>query len=350
MRSVEGVDERLKAGRVGVAARATGLRALKGLWPFMRPYRSTIVLALAALLVAAAAGLGLPVGVRLVIDEGFSARRRRSDRPVFPALVRAHFCPRAFLGDPFLSGVLARRAGGRRHSHGVYRARHYPEPDLLRGTRTGEVLSRLTADTTLVQSVAGVNLSITLRSLVTLAGGLTMLAVTSPRLTAVILLLIPRCCCPCWSIGRRVRALTRTPRTGWPMPAVWPGETLNAIQTVQAFTLESQQARRLEHAVTAPSRRPYGAYAPARMLTAFAIIIVFGAIVFVLWLGAQAVIDGAMSAGRAGPVPALSRVCRRLGRLPERDVGRGATRGRGLGTHRRAAPRRARHRGARATR
>lgn len=300
MRSVEGVDERLKAGRVGVAARATGLRALKRLWPFMRPYRSTIVLALAALFVAAAAGLGLPVGVRLVIDEGFSAEDAGQIDRYFLLLFALTFVLALFSATRFyLVSWLGERVVADIRT-AVYERVITLSPTFFEATRTGEVLSRLTADTTLVQSVAGVNLSITLRSLVTLLGGLTMLAVTSPKLTGVILLLIPAVLLPLLVYGRRVRHLTRTTQDRMADASGLAGETLNAIQTVQAFTLESHVAARFGEAVTSSFDAAVRRIRARAMLTAFAIIIVFGAIVFVLWLGAQAVIDARMTPGELG--------------------------------------------------
>jgi ATP-binding cassette subfamily B protein len=111
------------------------------------------------------------------------------------------------------------------------------------------VLSRLTTDTTLVQSIAGVGLSITLRSALTLAGGLIMLAVTSPALTGFILVLVPLVIVPIILIGRRVRSLSRATQDRVADSSALAGETLNAIQTVQAFTLESLQSKRFAAAV-----------------------------------------------------------------------------------------------------
>ena len=280
--------------------RAVGLRALENLLPFMRPYTRTIALALGALLIAAAAGLGLPVGVRLVIDEGFSAADvRHIDRyflllfglsVVLALFSAARFYLVSWLGERIVADI--RKA--------VYARVITLSPTFFEVTRTGEVLSRLTADTTLVQSVAGVNLSITLRSLVTFSGGLTMLAVTSPRLTAVILLLIPAVLLPLLVYGRRVRRLTRTTQDRVADASGLASETLNAIQTVQAFTLESHLVTRFGDAVTSSFEAAVRRIRARAALTASAIIIVFGAIVFVLWLGAQAVIEARMTPGELG--------------------------------------------------
>ncbi|MFQ5567173.1 MAG: ABC transporter transmembrane domain-containing protein [Paracoccaceae bacterium] len=277
-----------------------GLRALKKLWPYMRRYRGTLALALLALLLAAAAGLGLPVGIRLVIDEGFSADNAQMIDRYFLLLFglaaglaifsAVRFYLVSWLGERVVADVRT----------AVYRHVITLSPTFFEVTRTGEVLSRLTGDTTLVQSVAGVNLSITLRSAVTLAGGLVMLTVTNPRLTGVILLLIPLVLVPLLVYGRRVRRLTRATQDRVADASGLAGETLNAIQMVQAFTLETRFAERFADAVTASFETAVRRIRARTMLTAFAILVVFGAIVFVLWLGAQAVIEGSMTAGELG--------------------------------------------------
>jgi len=283
-----------------VAKGAVGLRALARLWPFMRPYRATLAAALAALLVAAAASLAMPVGVRLVIDEGFLAGGTQAiDRhflvlfamaAVLAVFSAARYYLVSWLGERVVADV---REAVYRHVVGL-------GPAFFEVTRTGEVLSRLTTDTTLVQAVAGVNLSITLRSLVTLAGGLGMLAVTSPRLTAVILLVIPLVLVPVLVFGRRVRRLTRDTQDRVADASAIAGETLGAIQAVQAFTLEEHQSARFGDAVGRSFDTAVRRIRARAWLTATAIVLLFGAVVFVLWLGAQSVVAGRMTPGALG--------------------------------------------------
>ncbi len=275
----------------------TGLRALVRLWPYMRVYRAQLMFAVGALLVAAAAGLALPVGVRRVIDQGFTAQ----DTVVIDqhflvlfaiAVVLALFSALRFylvawLGERVVADV----------REAVYAHVLCLDPAFFEVTRTGEVLSRLTTDTTLVQSIAGVNLSITLRSIVTLTGALVMLALTSPRLTGIILLVIPLVLVPVLVFGRRVQRLARETQDRVADASGLAGESISAIQAVQAFTLEAHQAQRfhgsVEHAFETAQRR----IRMRALLTVIAITMMFGAVVFVLWLGAQAVIEGQMSAG-----------------------------------------------------
>ncbi len=276
------------------------LRPLAKLWPFIKPYRSRLLLALAVLLVAAAASLLLPVAIRLVIDEGFSRDSAGAIDRYFIALFgiaailaifsAARFYLVSWLGERVVADV----------RNAVYRHVITLGPTFFEVTRSGEVLSRLTTDTSLVQSIAGVNLSITLRSAVMLAGGLVMMAVTSARLAGIILLLIPLVLVPVLVYGRRVRKMTRATQDRIAEASGIAGETLNAIQMVQAFTLESYHAERFGAAVAGSFDAAIMRIRARARLTAFAILVVFGAVVFVLWLGAQSVIEGDMSPGELG--------------------------------------------------
>jgi ATP-binding cassette, subfamily B, bacterial len=279
---------------------STRLRPLLKLWPFIRPYRSRLLLALLVLLVAAAASLLLPVAFRLVIDEGFSRESAGAIDRYFIALFgiavvlalfsSARFYLVSWLGERVVADV----------RNAVYRHVITLSPTFFEATRSGEVLSRLTTDTSLVQSIAGVNLSITLRSMVTLGGGLVMMAVTSPWLAGTMLLLIPLVLLPVLFFGRQVRRMTRDTQDRIAEASGIAGETLNAVQMVQAFTLESYHTGRFGAAVASSFDAAIKRIRARAQLTAFAILVIFGAVVFVLWLGAQAVIDGAMSPGELG--------------------------------------------------
>jgi ATP-binding cassette subfamily B protein len=273
------------------------LKPLRALLPFLRPHVGTLLLALGALLVAAAAMLALPVALRYLIDEGMTAGS--------PDTINRYFI--AFLAAAAVFGVFAalrfylvtwlgeRVVADLRQA--VYERVIRMDPAFFEVTRTGEVLSRLTADTTLVQSLAGVNLSITLRSIISAAGSLVMLAVTSLKLTAIIVVMIPLLIAPLVILGRRVRKLSRTSQDRIADTSGLADETLNAIQTVQAFTLETLNADRFGAAVEDSFAVAVRRTRVRSTLTAVATMLIFGAITFVLWVGAHDVIGGRMTGG-----------------------------------------------------
>jgi ATP-binding cassette subfamily B protein len=276
------------------------LRPLRGLLPFLAPYRGIMLLALAALLAASAAMLALPVALRYLIDEGMAAGSPATINRYFLAFLAAAGLFGAFAALRFylVSWLGERVVADLRES--VYRRVIRMDPSFFEVTRTGEVLSRLTADTTLVQSIAGVNLSITLRSVISIAGSLVMLAVTSLKLTALIVLLIPLLIVPLVVLGRRVRRLSRDSQDRIADTSGMADEALNAIQTVQAFTLEELNSRRYDAAVEDSFRAAVRRTKVRSVLTALATMLIFGGITFVLWVGAHSVIRGEMTGGQLG--------------------------------------------------
>ena len=278
--------------------RAKSLNPLRALFPFVRPYRGTLVAALGALLVASAAMLALPVAVRQLIDHGLAANDAGAiNRYFYGLLIAAVF----YGGFAALRFYLVTWLGERVVADlrvAVYRRVVRMDPVFFETTRVGEVLSRLTTDTTLVQAISGVNLSIVLRSILSMVGALVMLGLTNAKLMGVILVMIPIVVAPLIIIGRRVRGLSRASQDRIADTSGLAGETLNAIQTVQAFTLEDLQTERYRDAVensfvTAVRRSRVRA-----ALTAVGIMLVFAGITFVLWLGAHQVIAGTMSGGQ----------------------------------------------------
>jgi ATP-binding cassette subfamily B protein len=276
------------------------LRPLRGLLPFLVPYRGIMLLALAALLAASAAMLALPVALRYLIDEGMAAGSPDTINRYFLAFLAAAGLFGAFAALRFyLVTWLGERVVADLRND-VYRRVIRMDPSFFEVTRTGEVLSRLTADTTLVQSIAGVNLSITLRSVISIAGSLVMLAVTSLKLTALIVLLIPLLIVPLVVLGRRVRRLSRDSQDRIADTSGMADEALNAIQTVQAFTLEELNSRRYDAAVEDSFRAAVRRTKVRSVLTALATMLIFGGITFVLWVGAHSVIRGEMTGGQLG--------------------------------------------------
>jgi ATP-binding cassette, subfamily B, bacterial len=171
------------------------------------------------------------------------------------------------------------------------------DPTFFEVTRTGEVLSRLTTDTTLVQSIAGMNLSITLRSAIQLIGALAMLVATSPSLAGMIVLLIPVVLVPLIMVGRKLRHLSRESQDKIADTSGLAGETLNAIQTVQAFTLEKLHSERYRSVVEQSFGVAIRRNRVRAALTAIGTMVVFGGVTFVLWQGARRVLAGEMTGG-----------------------------------------------------
>jgi ATP-binding cassette subfamily B protein len=280
--------------------KARSIRPLRALWPFLHPYRAVLAAGIAALLLASGAMLALPVALKGLIDKGMAAGSAET--------INGYFV--AFLGVAVLFGVFAalrfylvtwlgeRVVADLRSA--VYASVIRMDPSFFEVTRTGEVLSRLTTDTTLVQSIAGVGLSIALRSSINLIGSLVLLAVTSLRLLLLILIAIPLVLVPVIALGRRLRRLSRDSQDRIADTSGLAGETLNAIQTVQAFTLEALHSRRYRDAVEESFRVAVRRTRVRAWLTALATMLVFAAITAVLWFGAHQVLSGRMTGGELG--------------------------------------------------
>ena len=278
--------------------RAKSLNPLRALIPFIRPYTGTLVAALGALVVASVAMLSLPVALRKIIDHGLAANDASTINRYFVGFLAAAVVYGGFAALRFyLVTWLGERVVADLRS-AVYARVVRLDPLFYETTRVGEVLSRLTTDTTLVQAISGVNLSIVLRSILSLVGALVMLALTSARLMGVILIAIPVVVIPLIVIGRRVRGLSRASQDRIADTSGLAGETLNAIQTVQAFTLEDLQSRRYAKAVEDSFDTAVRRTRVRAELTALGITLVFGAVTVVLWLGARQVLAGTLTGGQ----------------------------------------------------
>src|SRR4249919_1955972 len=256
-----------------------------------------MAIATLALLVAAAAMLALPQALKNVIDKGFTASNAAAiDRYFLLLLVAAAvFAAFASLRLYLVTWIGERLVADLRRA--VYQRVIRMDPAFFEVTKTGEVLSRLTTDTTLIQSLSGIGLSILLRSTVSFVGSLVLLLATSLKLALIIFALSRTVLLPMLLFGRRVRRLSRDSQDRIADTSGLAGETLNAIQTVQAFTLEELHGKRYDDLVemsfdTAVRRTRVRAW-----LIAAAIMTTFSAVTLVLWLGARAVLEGSMSGG-----------------------------------------------------
>ncbi|MCC2955464.1 ATP-binding cassette domain-containing protein [Massilia sp. IC2-477] len=286
------------------ASRKGSLATLKGLLPFLRPYRRQFVLAGIALLFAAGATLAIPAAFKQMIDHGFGASAGSQSIEHVDATFLALFGVAAVLGVAtaarfFMVSWLGERVTADIRA-AVYRHVVHQSPEFFETTRTGEVLSRLTTDTTLIQSVVGTSISLALRNTLLFVGGLVMLFVTSPKLTAIILGLLVLVVLPIVLFGRRVRKLSRDSQDRIADASALAGEILNAMPTVQSFTQEGVEAGRFQRSVDSAFQTAIRRIRARAVLTMLAIVLVFGAIVFVLWLGAHAVLAGTMTGGDLG--------------------------------------------------
>ncbi len=279
-------------------AASRSLRPLKALWPFLVRYRGTFLLALVALVVASGALLALPVAVRYLIDRAITGGDQATVNRYFLAFLGAAVALGVFAAMRFyLVSWLGERVVADIRS-AVYDRVVRMDMTFFEVTRTGEVLSRLTTDTTLVQSISGAGISIVLRSTLNLLGALVMMGWTSPRLMGVMVVLIPVIMLPLFTVGRKVRRLSRDSQDRVADSSGLAGETLNAMQTIQAFTLEDLQSRRYSTAVEASFATAIRRNRVRAMLTALGTMLVMVAVTFVLWLGAHAVLEGEMTGGQ----------------------------------------------------
>jgi ATP-binding cassette subfamily B protein len=278
--------------------KAKSLRPLRALVPYLRPHWRVLAAALAALLVAAAAQLALPIALGSLIDEGLAVRDAATIDRYFVAFLAAAVVFGAFAALRFylVSWLGERVVADIRNA--VYAKVIRMDPSFFEVTRTGEVLSRLTADTTLVQTISGVGISISLRSALTLVGSLVLLVATSPTLTLMIVVAMPLIVAPLLMLGRRVRRLSRDSQDRVADASALAGETINAVQTVQAFTLEALHTRRFQDAVAQSFGVAVRRIKIRGALTALATMLVFGAITFVLWIGARQVLAGTLTFGQ----------------------------------------------------
>jgi ATP-binding cassette, subfamily B, bacterial len=292
--------------------------ALAGLWPYLDRYRPLWAGALAALILTAVVGLMLPLAVRRVVD-GFQA----DDLELLNTYFAAALGIAALLSmGTGLRYYLVTRLGERVVAD-IRRALFARviglSPAFYERVLTGEVLSRLTTDTTLIQSIVGSSVSVALRNVLMLLGGLVALALTSPKLTGLVLLIVPAVIVPIVVLGRRLRSLSRENQDWIAASSGKASEDLQAAQTVQAFTHEARSTR----AFDAVTERSYGVamvrVATRAAMTVIVIFLVFAGIVGVLWVGALDVRAGVMTAGElvqfviyavivAGAVGALSEV------------------------------------------
>ncbi|MFB3149954.1 MAG: ABC transporter transmembrane domain-containing protein [Alphaproteobacteria bacterium] len=277
--------------------RAGNLDQLVHLYRFVRPYWPAVAGALVALSVAAGTVLVMGLGLRRLVDEGFAS----GDTALLDGALRAllvvivvlagatyaRFYLVSWLGERVVGDIRQAVFG---HVIGL-------SPGFFELTRTGEVLSRITTDTTLLQVLVGSTAPIALRNLLLLIGGVVMLAVTSAKLMAFVVLVVPLVVAPIVLIGRWVRRLSRTSQDRVADVGAHVEESLNAVRTIQAFCHEAIDRARFDERVEAAFTVAVRRVRVRAALTALVIVLVFGAVGTILWIGGHDVMEGSISAG-----------------------------------------------------
>ncbi len=271
---------------------------LRALWPFVRAHRGLFVAWLAALACSSAATLSLPVAFRRMIDQGFGSGANIDRAFLFLFAVAlalalataARFYFVSLLGERVVADMRER----------LYAHLLDLDAAFFDRNRSGELVSRLTADAELLRSVVGSSMSVALRSTVTVVGSIAMLFVTSPHLAGYALIGIPLAVLPIAIGGRRLQKMSRASQDRVADANMLATEVLGAVRTVQAHAREPYERGRFASALrvaVATAKRRIGAQA---VVTALAIVLIFGAITLVLWSGAHDVAAGRMSAGTLG--------------------------------------------------
>ncbi|MBN9071935.1 MAG: ATP-binding cassette domain-containing protein [Rhizobiales bacterium] len=289
---------RLKTDEDG--SRRRSLKPLGRLWPYVSRYRGMAAAAFFFLLLSAATTLSLPVAVRRMIDHGFSHADSAFIASYFSMLVA-------------LAGVLAFASACRYYfvitlgervvadiRRDVFAHVVTLSPAFFDRSLSGEIVSRLAADTTQIKSAVGATASLALRNTILSAGALAMMVYTSPKLSALAVAAIPVIVLPLVAFGRSVRRRSRAAQDMLAGATAYASEQIGAIRTLQAFTNEGLVTRRFAGAVEAAFETARASTLARTVLTFFGIFTVFASVVGVLWLGSRDVLSGAMSPGTLG--------------------------------------------------
>ncbi|MEQ6247269.1 ABC transporter transmembrane domain-containing protein [Sulfitobacter sp. HNIBRBA3233] len=300
------------------------ISALRALMPFLRPYRGLLVAAMAALVVTAIISLTLPLAVRRVVDNFETAEIALLDQYFLAALGIAGLLA---IGTALRYALVTRL--GERVVADIRKATFdrviSMSPVFFEKIMTGEVLSRITTDTTLILSVIGSSVSVALRNVLIFFGGMALMLLTSPKLTGLVLLIVPLVVFPILIMGRRLRVLSRENQDWIAASSGNASESLGAVQTVQAFTHEAASRAQFAQMTESSYRAARARIRTRAFLTTIIIFLVFSGVVGVLWVGARDVRAGDMTPGMlvqfliyailvAGAVAALSEIWSELQR------------------------------------
>jgi ATP-binding cassette, subfamily B, bacterial len=282
------------------SARGERLRPLLALTPYLARYRIKVVAALIALTVASFATLVVPVAVRRMIDFGFTADSVNMINSYFSLMIAVvAVLALASASRVYLVTTLGERlvADLRRD---VFSHLTSLSPAFFDTASSGELVSRLTADTTQIKSAVVVSISTALRNLMLFAGAATMMVISSPRLSATVIAVIPLIVLPLVAFGRKVRTLSRGAQDTLAAASSYASELIGAMRTLQAFTNERLATGRFDQEVEHAYVAARNSTRARSFLTAIVIFLVFSSIVAVLWVGSHDVLNGQITAGRLG--------------------------------------------------
>ena len=278
----------------------SSLRPLTYLYPYLLNYRGLVVAALVSLVLAAVATLALPLAVRRMIDKGFSGSNAGfidnyfSMLLVIAALLALASATRYF----FVITIGERVVADLRRDVFAHITRL--SASFFDLNQSGEIISRLSADTTQIKSAVGATASLALRNTILCLGATIMMVVTSPKLSGLVLLAIPLIVLPLVGFGRSVRRRSREAQDTLAEATAFASEAVGATRTLQSFNSEPMAIRRYADAVDNAFLAARAATRSRAFLTGVAILMVFASVISILWYGAQNVLDGSMSAGTLG--------------------------------------------------
>ncbi|WP_373878220.1 ABC transporter transmembrane domain-containing protein [Xanthobacter flavus] len=286
--------------RAAAEKRRRDLKPLASLAPYLKRYRGRVAAALGALLAAALATLALPIAVRRMIDFGFAEDHAGLVDQYFGVLVAvAAVLALASAARYYLVTTLGERIVSDLRT-AVFARLVTLDGAFYDSARSGELTSRLTADTTQLKSAVGASASTALRNLMMCIGSVAMMVVTSPRLSGLVLVAIPIIVLPLMASGRKVRRLTRQAQDTLADASAYAAEALNSMRALQAASAEGVARQRFDGAVEDAFGAARQATQARGWLTGIAIFLVFGSVVAVLWAGAQSVLAGTMTSGALG--------------------------------------------------
>ncbi len=279
------------------AARNRSIRPLANLLPYLKRYKRMVAGALFFLVLAAASALVLPLAVRRMIDHGFSVDDADFINNYFIMLmaIAAVMAVASAMRYYFVISIGERIVSDLRRD--VYAHIMTLSPSFFDVNQSGEIVSRLTADTTQVKSVVGATASLALRNTILCLGAIGMMVITSPKLSGLVLIAIPFIVFPLVGFGRKVRKRSRAAQDTLANASSYANESIGAVRTVQAFNGVALASGRYGDAIENAFLAARAALKARALLTGIAISMVFGSVAGILWVGAQSVLDGTMTAG-----------------------------------------------------